>query len=98
MEPGSPALQADSLPTELIREALAHSWQALRGKSPEMTARTDQRQQYDQEPTQLEPKELISQFLCMDFPGGPAVKSPPASAGNTGSIPGLRRAHKQQSS
>ena len=27
----------------------------------------------------------------MDFPGGPAVKNLPASAGDTGSIPGLGR-------
>ena len=29
----------------------------------------------------------------MDFPGGPVVKKLPASAGNTGSIPGLGRFH-----
>ena len=28
-----------------------------------------------------------------DFPGGTAVKNPPANAGDTGSIPGLGRAH-----
>ena len=28
-----------------------------------------------------------------DFPGGTVVKNPPASAGHTGSIPGLGRSH-----
>ena len=28
-----------------------------------------------------------------DFPGGPAVRSPPASAGDTGSVPGLGSSH-----
>ena len=32
-----------------------------------------------------------------DFPGGPVVKDPPASAGDTGSIPGLGRFHMPQS-
>ena len=31
-----------------------------------------------------------------DFPGGPVVKNLPASAGDTGSIPGLRRLHMTQ--
>ena len=30
---------------------------------------------------------------AQDFPGGPVVKNPPASAGDTGSIPGLGRSH-----
>ena len=29
-----------------------------------------------------------SKLKAQDFPGGPVVKNPPASAGNTGSIPG----------
>ena len=29
--------------------------------------------------------------MCMGFPGGSEVKNPPASAGVTGSIPGLER-------
>ena len=29
----------------------------------------------------------------VDFPGGPVVKNPPASAGDTGSIPGPGRFH-----
>ena len=29
----------------------------------------------------------------VDFPGGPGVKNPPASAGDTDSIPGLGRFH-----
>ena len=28
-----------------------------------------------------------------DIPGGPVMKNPPANAGDTGSIPGLRRSH-----
>ena len=32
-----------------------------------------------------------------DFPGGPVVKNPPASAGDTGWIPGLERHHMLQS-
>ena len=32
-----------------------------------------------------------------DFPGGAVVKSPPANAGDTGSIPGSGRSHMLQS-
>ena len=32
-----------------------------------------------------------------DFPGGAVVKNPPASVGDTGSIPGLGRSHMPQS-
>ena len=32
-----------------------------------------------------------------DFPGGAVVKSPPASAGDTGSSPGLGRSHMPRS-
>ena len=32
-----------------------------------------------------------------DFPGGPGVKSLPANAGNTSSIPGLGGSHMPQS-
>ena len=32
-----------------------------------------------------------------DFPGGAVVKNPPASAGDTGSSPGLGRSHMPQS-
>ena len=31
--------------------------------------------------------------LIGDFPGGAVVKNPPASAGDTGSTPGLGRSH-----
>ena len=31
-----------------------------------------------------------------DFPGSPVVKNPPANAGDTGSIPGLRKFHMLQ--
>ena len=31
--------------------------------------------------------------IGVDFPGGPAVKEPPANAGDAGSIPGLGRSH-----
>ena len=33
-----------------------------------------------------------------DFPGGPGVKNPPASAGHMGLIPGAGRLHTLQSS
>ena len=33
----------------------------------------------------------------VDLLGGPVVKNPPASAGNTGSVPGSGRFHKLQS-
>ena len=32
-----------------------------------------------------------------DFPSGAVVKSPPANAGDTGSIPGLGRSHMPRS-
>ena len=35
--------------------------------------------------------------LLLDFPGGAVVKNPPASAGDTGSIPGPGRSHMPQS-
>ena len=34
---------------------------------------------------------------AMDFPGGAVVKNPPASAGDTGSIPGPGRSHMPRS-
>ena len=34
--------------------------------------------------------------FCEDFPGGSEVENPPASAGDTGSIPGLERSHMPQ--
>ena len=30
--------------------------------------------------------------MCLGFPGGSVVKNPPINAGDTGSIPGLKRA------
>ena len=42
-------------------------------------------------------KGLVRRFLDSDFPGGPVVKNPPASTGDTGSIPGLGRSHVPQS-
>ena len=39
-------------------------------------------------------EEVLHQNLTSwDFPGGPVVKNPPASAGDTGSIPGPGRSH-----
>ena len=37
------------------------------------------------------------QSCYADFPGGTVGKNPPASAGDTGSIPGLGRSHMLQS-
>ena len=34
---------------------------------------------------------------CRDFSGGAVVKNPPASAGDTGSIPGPGRSHMSRS-
>ena len=34
-----------------------------------------------------------SKLKAQDFPGGPVVKNPPASAGDMGSIPGPGRSH-----
>ena len=36
-------------------------------------------------------------ILASGFPGGAVVKNPPASAGDTGSSPGLGRSHMPQS-
>ena len=30
---------------------------------------------------------------CLDLPGGPVIRNPPADAGDMGWIPGLRRSH-----
>ena len=38
-------------------------------------------------------KKWILKSLYKDFPGGSVVKNPPASAGDTGSIPGPGRSH-----
>ena len=38
-------------------------------------------------------KTVIQKDTCRDFPGGAAVKNPPANAGDTGSIPGPGRSH-----
>ena len=37
--------------------------------------------------------EFSSKYICTDYPGGPVVKNPPASAGGTGWIPGPGRSH-----
>ena len=34
-------------------------------------------------------------FGRLGFPGGSVVKNPPANAGDVGSIPGLRRPHRE---
>ena len=43
-------------------------------------------------------KELSQDHTARDFPGGPVVKNPPASTGDTGSIPGPGRSHIPQGS
>ena len=40
---------------------------------------------------------LLKKLLSLVFPGGAVVKSPPANAGDTGSIPGLGRSNMLQS-
>ena len=39
---------------------------------------------------------LLQWLFFLDFPGGPVVRSPPASAGDMGLIPGPGRFHMQQ--
>ena len=41
--------------------------------------------------------EVIKKELLGGFPGGSVVKSPPANAGDMGSIPGEERLHMLQS-
>ena len=44
------------------------------------------------------PRLRYNETVCgWDFPGGPVVKNPPASAGDTGSIPGAGRLHTRKS-
>ena len=40
---------------------------------------------------------IIKKSIDRGFPGGAVVENPPASAGNTGSIPGRGRSHMPQS-
>ena len=40
---------------------------------------------------------LIKIFVISGFPGSTVVKNPPASAGDTGSSPGLGRSHMPRS-
>ena len=40
----------------------------------------------------IDPDQTMKRTLG-DLPGGPAVKNPPANAGDTGSIPGPGRSH-----
>ena len=42
-------------------------------------------------------KESIDAEIKRDFLGGSVVKNPPATAGDTGSIPGPERSHMPQS-
>ena len=42
-------------------------------------------------------QDTIKKKIYRDFPGGTVDKNPPASAGDTGSIPGLGRFHLLQS-
>ena len=44
-----------------------------------------------------EVREVIKKELLGGFPGGSVVKSPPANAGDMGSIPGEERLHMLQS-
>ena len=37
--------------------------------------------------------QFTNRSVDQDFPGGAVVKNPPASAGDTGLIPGLERSH-----
>ena len=39
------------------------------------------------------PPKCHTKWLFQGFPGGSVVKNPPASAGDTGSIPGPGRSH-----
>ena len=41
--------------------------------------------------------ENLYRILTEDFPGGTVVKNPPATAGDTGSSPGLGRSHMPRS-
>ena len=43
---------------------------------------------YADETTLMAESEELKSLLMNDFPGGPAVKNPPSSAWDTGSIPG----------
>ena len=47
-----------------------------------------------------EAQELVNlqNWVVRDFPGGAAVKNPPASAGDMGSSPGLGRSHMARNS
>ena len=40
---------------------------------------------------------IFKNYRCMGFPGGAVVESPPASAGDTGSSPGLGGSHMPRS-
>ena len=40
---------------------------------------------------------MVNKFPAWDFPDGPAVKNPPANAGDMGSIPGPGRSHVPRS-
>ena len=40
---------------------------------------------------------IFSNYGFRDFPGGAAVKTPPANAGDTGSMPGPGRSHMLRS-
>ena len=42
-------------------------------------------------------KNLSREKVSRDFPGGAAVKNPPANAADTGSSPGLGRSHMPRS-
>ena len=42
------------------------------------------------------PTSQVVKKIKQGFPGGAVVRNPPASAGNTGSSPGLGRSHALQ--
>ena len=42
-------------------------------------------------------KNILIKYKEQGFPGGAVVKNPPASAGDTGSSPGLGRSHMLRS-
>ena len=41
-------------------------------------------------------RKCFPRVLCLGFPGGPVVESPPANAGDTGSISGPERSYMPQ--
>ena len=97
IKPGSPALRADTLLSEPLGKALVEVGGYLMEKVLGVPQRWASNLNFPYRVLSGIPCQILISFLW-GFPGGPVVNNPPASAGDTSSVPGLGRPYMPQSS